>query len=50
VGDTITATVEVTAYRASRRLATLKTTCTNQDGQTVLEGEALVMVPAQTDA
>src|SRR5689334_25099493 len=29
-GDTITATVEVTAYREDRRIATLTTTCTDQ--------------------
>jgi acyl dehydratase len=43
--DTITATVEVTDYREDKRIATLKTICTNQDGQTVLEGEAVVMAP-----
>lgn len=45
IGDTITATVEVTAYREEKRIATLKTTCTNQDGAVVLEGEAVVIAP-----
>lgn len=46
VGDTITATVEVIAYRADKRITTLKTTCTNQDGKVVVEGEAVVIAPA----
>lgn len=45
IGDTITATVEVTAYREDKRITTLKTTCTNQDGVVVLEGEAVVIAP-----
>ncbi len=45
LGETITGTVEVTAYRAARRIATLKTTCRNQDGKLVIEGEAVVLVP-----
>lgn len=45
IGDTITATVEVTAFRAERGIATLATTCTNQDGAIVLQGEAVVLVP-----
>lgn len=45
IGDTITATVEITAYRPERRIATLATTCTNQAGQIVLTGEAVVLAP-----
>lgn len=45
LGDTITARVEVTDYRERKRIATLRTTCTNQDGSLVLEGEALVIAP-----
>jgi acyl dehydratase len=45
-GDTITATVEVIKYREDRRIATLHTICANQDGQLVLEGEAVVIAPA----
>lgn len=44
-GDTITATVEVTAYREEKRIATFRTTCTNQEGALVLEGEAVVIAP-----
>jgi 3-hydroxybutyryl-CoA dehydratase len=45
LGETITATAELTAYRAERRIATFKTTCHNQDGKLVLEGEAVVLAP-----
>ncbi len=45
LGDTITARVEVTAYRAERHIATLATTCTNQDGTLVITGEAVVLAP-----
>ncbi len=44
-GETITATAELTAYRPERRIATFKTTCHNQDGKLVLEGEAIVLAP-----
>ncbi len=47
IGDTITATVEVTKFREDRRIATLTTTCVNQDGKIVLTGEAVVMAPAE---
>jgi 3-hydroxybutyryl-CoA dehydratase len=43
-GDTVTATVEVTAYRDDRRIATLRTTCVDQRGETVLDGEAVVVL------
>lgn len=46
IGDIITANVEVTHYREDKRIATLRTTCTNQDGVLVLEGEAVVKAPA----
>ena len=45
LGDTITVTVEVTAFRPSRRFATLRTTGVNQEGTLVIEGEALVIAP-----
>ena len=45
IGDTVTVTATVTKYRADRRIATLATTCTNQDGKVVLEGEAVVLAP-----
>jgi len=45
IGDTITAEVEVLSFREDKRIATLRTTCTNQDGTLVLEGEAVVIAP-----
>jgi acyl dehydratase len=47
IDEAITVTVECTAYRAERRIATLSTTCTNQDGKVVVEGEAVVIAPPQ---
>ena len=43
-GDTVTATVEVLKVREDKPIVTLKTVCTNQDDEVVLEGEAVVMV------
>jgi 3-hydroxybutyryl-CoA dehydratase len=48
VGDMVTATVTVGKVRA--RLVTLQTTCTNQAGAVVLEGEAMVMLPGAVAA
>jgi 3-hydroxybutyryl-CoA dehydratase len=45
-GDTVTATVEVTTLDPERKRATLKTTCLVK-GKPVIEGEALVQVPAR---
>lgn len=42
INDTITTRAEVTGLRPERRRATLRTTCHNQDGVLVLEGEAEV--------
>jgi len=39
IGDTITATAEVIAVRKDKGILTLKATCTNQKGETVVEGE-----------
>ena len=44
-GDTITATVEVIEIIAEKNRVILKTTCTNQDGKSIIEGEATVMAP-----
>ena len=44
IGDTITATAEVTAYREDKRIVTLKTDCTNQRGELVLTGEAVLLM------
>lgn len=46
VGDTLTATVELVRFREDKRIATFRTTCTNQDGVVVVEGEAVVIAPA----
>ncbi len=43
-GDEITSTVEVVKVREDKPIVTLATTCTNQNGEVVLEGEAVVMV------
>ena len=42
IGDTVTATAEVTALDPAKKRATLKTTCTVK-GKVVIEGEATVM-------
>lgn len=46
IGDTITATVEVAEIVNGKRLR-LRTTCANQRGETVLEGEAMVLPPKE---
>ncbi len=43
-GDMLTAVVEVTALRPEKQIVTLKTECYNQDNQTILTGEAVVLV------
>ena len=45
IGDTITATVEVIEILAEKKRVRLKTVCTNQEGQEILIGEALVSPP-----
>ena len=47
IDDTVTAMVEVTAIRPDKPIVTLKTVCINQSGQVVIEGEAVLLVPAQ---
>ncbi len=44
LGDTITASVEVTAVDVEKRIATLRTDCVNQDGAVVVQGEATVLL------
>jgi len=44
-GDTITARAEVTERNVEKNRLVLHTTCTNQDGKIVLDGEAMVMPP-----
>ncbi len=44
LGDTVTARVTVTRVREDKPVLTLETVCTNQRGETVLVGEAVVLV------
>ncbi|MFC4023300.1 MaoC family dehydratase [Oceanobacillus longus] len=45
IGDTITARAEVTRLDEDNRLITLKTTCKNQNGSIVLDGEGVMKLP-----
>ena len=45
IGDTITARVEVLEKREEKKRVLLKTSCLNQRGEAVIEGEALVSPP-----
>jgi 3-hydroxybutyryl-CoA dehydratase len=45
IGDTLTAHVEIIELMPEKRRVRLTTTCTNQEGEHVLEGEASLMVP-----
>ena len=49
IGDTITATVEVIAWRPEKRIITLKTDAHNQDGRQVVTGQAVLMVDRPSD-
>ena len=42
IGDTVTVSVEVIKVREDKRLITLRTDCTNQNGALVITGEAVV--------
>jgi 3-hydroxybutyryl-CoA dehydratase len=44
IGDTITALVEVIAWRPDKRIITLKTDCLNQDQKQVVTGKAVLLV------
>ncbi len=44
IDDTITATATVLKIREDKPVVTLETVCTNQDGETTLSGEAVVMI------
>ena len=45
IGDTVTARVEILELTAPKRRVRLATVCRNQRDETVLDGEAVVMVP-----
>ena len=42
IGDTVTAKVEITHMDPEKKRLTLKTFCINQEGKTVVDGEAVV--------
>lgn len=44
VDDTVTATATVKAVREDKPIVTLDTICTNQNGETVVKGEAVIML------
>ncbi len=44
LGDTVTAAATVTNIRKDKGIVTLETICTNQNGETLVKGEAVVMV------
>lgn len=47
IGDTVTATITVVELLSKNRVR-LATTCRNQSGETVLDGEAVILVDPQT--
>jgi 3-hydroxybutyryl-CoA dehydratase len=44
IGDTVTTTGTVTNIREDKPVVTLETVCTNQNGETLVTGEAVVMI------
>lgn len=49
IGDTITAKVEVMEKIVAKNRLRLRTTCANQNGKLVIDGEALVSPPRAND-
>ena len=47
IGDTVTVVSELVSKDPTKNRATIKSTVTNQGGKTVLEGEALIMIPRE---
>ncbi|CAN2039423.1 (R)-specific enoyl-CoA hydratase [Candidatus Magnetomoraceae bacterium gMMP-15] len=45
IGDTITAKIEVIEVITEKNIIKLRTTCANQDGTLVVDGEALISPP-----
>jgi 3-hydroxybutyryl-CoA dehydratase len=45
IGDTVTARAEVVEIIQDKNRVLMRTTCVNQDGVTVVDGEALVSPP-----
>ena len=44
IDDTVTASATVTNIREDKGIVTLETVCTNQNGETLVKGEAVVMI------
>jgi acyl dehydratase len=44
INDTVTATATITHIREDKPIVTLNTVCTNQDGEILVNGEAVVMI------
>ena len=44
LGDIITTTASVTKIREDKRIVSLETVCTNQNGEATVKGEAVVMI------
>lgn len=44
IDDTVTATATISNIREDRGIVTLETICTNQNGETLVKGEAAVMI------
>ncbi len=44
IGDTVTAASTVTNIREDKGIVRLDTMCTNQKGETLVEGEAVIMI------
>jgi acyl dehydratase len=44
IDDTVTATATVTNIREDKPIVTIETVCTNQNGETVVSGEAAIMI------
>jgi 3-hydroxybutyryl-CoA dehydratase len=49
IGDTITAEAEVIHIRQDKPIVTLATRCTNQRGEVVIEGKALIYMVSEID-
>jgi 3-hydroxybutyryl-CoA dehydratase len=47
IGDTVSVFSEVISKDAAKNRVTVKSTVINQEGKTVLEGEALIMIPRE---
>lgn len=45
IGDTVTATVTIRETRPDKNILYIDTVCTNQNGQKVIEGDAVVLAP-----